>query len=173
MRKAIQSINSSDLIELSGANFKQLVSIDSVGVYAPTSSAVSLIRGWVDINGNLYYENRHGVLVKRTASNVNDKKKSYRMCICGEKFYMGVKLAAVRDYFANKDNPKPTTNVEYGYIVFDDQGNVEELEQDFETHDEALNELKDYLEYWGDTSYSGMVFQVAGKLTQKKTYDYK
>ena len=81
MRKAIQSINSSDLIELSGANFKQLVSIDSVGVYAPTSSAVSLIRGWVDINGNLYYENRDGVLVKRTASNVNDKKKSYRMCI--------------------------------------------------------------------------------------------
>lgn len=173
MCKAIQPINSSDLIELSATNFKQLVSIDSVGVYAPTSSAVSLIRGWVDINGNLYYENRHGVLVKRTASNVNDKKKSYRLCIHGEKFYMGVKLAAVRDYFANKDNPRPTKDVKYGYLVFDDCGEVEDEDEGFETHDEALKALKASLEYWGDPSYSGMVFQVVGKLTQKNTYDYK
>lgn len=173
MSKAIQPINSSDLVELTGANFKQLVSIDSVGVYAPTSSAVSLIHGWVDINGNLYYENLHGVLVKRTASNVNDKKKSYRLCIRGEKFCLGVKLAAVRDYFANKDNQRPNKDAEYGYLVLDDCGDVEELEQGFETHDVALKALKDSLEYWGDTSYSGMVFQVAGKLTQEKTYDYK
>lgn len=173
MCKAIQPINSSDLIELSAANFKQLVSIDSVGVYAPTSSAVKLIRGWVDINGNLYYENRHGVLTKRTASNVNDEKKSYRLCIHGEKFCMGVKLAAVRDYFANKDNQRPTKDAEYGYLVVEDCGEAVEVEEGFKTHDEALKALKDSLEYWGDSSYSGMVFQVAGKLTQEKTYDYK
>lgn len=173
MRKAIQQINFSDLVELSAANFKQLVSIDSVGVYAPTSSAVSLIHGWVDINGNLYYENRVGVLVKRTASNVNDKKKSYRLCIRGEKFYMGVKLAAVRDYFANKDNLRPNKDAEYGYLVLDDCGDVEDLDHGFKTHDEALKALKDSLEYWGDPSYSGMVFQVAGKLTRKTEYDYK
>ena len=172
MRSAIQPIYPSDLIELTNKNLKRFVSIDSVGHYAPSSSAVSQISGYIDCAGNLYYENRFGEMVKRTAVNVNDNKKSFRLCIQGEKFYISIRMVDVNAYFSAKDNPQPT-NSEYGYIVLNSSKEPEEIGQGFKTHDEALKELRESLEYWDELSYTGLVFQAVGTLTQKLTYDYE
>ena len=172
MRSAIQPINSSDLIELTNKNLKRFVSIDSVGHYAPSSSAVLRLSGYIDRAGNLYYENRFGVLVKRTAVNVNDNKKSFRVCIQGEKFYISIRMVDVNAYFSAKDNTQPT-NSEYGYIVFNSSKDPEEIRQGFKTLDEALKELRESLEYWDELSFTGLVFQAAGKMTQKIAYDYE
>ena len=172
MRSAIQPINSSDFIELTNKNLERFVSIDSVGHYAPSSSAVSQISGYIDRAGNLYYKNRFGLPVKRTAVNVNDNKKSFRLCIQGERFYIGIIMEAVNAYFSAKDNPQPT-NSEYGYIVLNSSKEPEEIGQGFKTHDEALKELRESLEYWDELSFTGLVFQAAGKMTQKIAYDYE
>ena len=166
--KAIQTIDHSEYIEISGVDFSKVCTIDSNGPYRPSTSAVALISGYVDRAGNLYYQTKAGILKKRTINMANDNKKLYRLCIGGEKFSLSVHIDKVNEVFRLRDlKGVDTGNTTYGLFVF--EGNdVVELQQGFKTHKEAETALFEALKDWDNTYYHGIVFSTNGKIMKTK-----
>ena len=166
--KQLTTVNSSEFVDISGTNFKTICAIDSYEENYPSNSAIATIAGYIDREGNLYYQTVKGVLKKRTANLVNDFKKSYRLCISGEKFTISVDIAKAKEAFRIRDlKGVDTGNTTYGLFVF--EGNdVVELQQGFKTHKEAETALFEALKSWDNTYYHGIVFSTNGKTMKTK-----
>lgn len=167
--KQLTAVNTSEFVDISGTNFKTICAIDSYEENYPSNSAIATIAGYVDREGNLYYQTVKGVLKKRTANLVNDFKKSYRLCIGGEKFTISVDIAKAKEAFRIRDlKGDKTGNTTYGFIVFADDTEIVELKQSFKTHREAEEALLNTLKEWDDTYYHGIVFSTNGKTMKTK-----
>lgn len=158
-----------NLIQITNDNFNKLVSIDSHDHYAPSVRSVELFEGWIDADGNLYRETSEGEFVKRTATNVNDERKSYRLCIDGEKFYISIDVDAAREEFAKLVKPKSAP--EFAYAIYDEDDGAVEVCSKFASHDDALSELTESIDCYNCTGFYGVVYQVCGVVSRKKTYE--
>lgn len=171
MIKSIETITMSELVDV-----RHVYELASPASNAPSNSALALIKGYVDRNGQLYRIDRQGNLIKRTVTNDNDYRKCYRLRINDELFTIAIPQHKVDAAFQAKnpgtnrsltatDRPEPTYT--WGYILYDTVGDVEETVVGFATEQNALvavqNEIKIYFES-GFIDYTGVVFQTTGKI---------
>lgn len=171
MIKPIENIPLSELVDV-----RHVYELATPGKYAPPKSVLKQIEGYVDRNGQLYRVDRHGNLIKRTITNDNDQSKCYRLQIDGWMFSIAIPQHKVDAAFQAKGvtpvNNQPKTTHNWGYILYDYNGNVEHTGVGFATEQNALAavqvEIKGYLEA-GFADYTGVVFQITGKTVTAST----
>lgn len=134
-----------DLIEIDSSNVNQLITVLSSGKNIPSNSAKAKIRGWVDNTGNMYYLDRYGNIAKRVATNVSDTRKTYRITVEGERFYISIDMNVVKELFDRRY--KNTVSHEYGFIITDDAGNIIMMERNFPNHACASFEMSKMVTY--------------------------